>query len=92
MMIYGDRLKAGKEVETPPSFASRLDYISYQLYESTSGVSSTQKTNLAIVEEEYNLFRVKLDELVKRCNKLSERLDEIGIPYTLDKDQKWKED
>jgi hypothetical protein len=33
-----------------------------------------------------------LDELVKRCNKLSERLDEIGIPYTLDKDQKWKED
>lgn len=92
LLIYGDRLKASKEVETPPSFASRLDYISYQLYESTSGVSSTQKTNLAIVEEEYNAFRVKLDELVKRCNKLSERLDEAGIPYTLDKDQKWKED
>jgi hypothetical protein len=91
LLIYGDRLKASKEFETPPSFASRLDYVNYQLFESSSGVTQTQRTNLKIVEEEYAAFRAVLDEFIKRTNAVAEKLDEMGIPYTQGKNEKWKE-
>jgi photosystem II stability/assembly factor-like uncharacterized protein len=91
LLIYGDRLKASKEFETPPSFASRLDYINYQLFESSSGVTQTQRDNLKIVNEEYAAFRQVLDLLVKRTNIVAEKLDEMGIPYTQGKNEKWKE-
>jgi photosystem II stability/assembly factor-like uncharacterized protein len=91
LLIYGDRLKASKEFETPPSFASRLDYINYQLFESSSGVTQTQRDNLKIVNEEYVAFRQVLDLLVKRTNAVAEKLDEMGIPYTQGKNEKWKE-
>ena len=90
-LIYGDRLKASKEFETPPSFASRLDYINYQLFESSSGVTQTQRDNLKIVNEEYVAFRQVLDLLVKRTNAVAEKLDEMGIPYTQGKNERWKE-
>ncbi len=91
LLIYGDRLKASKEFETPPSFASRLDYINYQLFESSSGVTQTQRDNLKIVNEEYVAFRQVLDLLVKRTNAVAEKLDEMGIPYTQGKNERWKE-
>lgn len=91
LLIYGDRLKASKEFETPPSFASRLDYINYQLFESSSGVTQTQRENLKIVNEEYVAFRQVLDLLVKRTNAVAEKLDEMGIPYTQGKNERWKE-
>jgi hypothetical protein len=54
-------------------------------------VTQTQRTNLKIVEEEYAAFRAVLDEFIKLTNALAEKLDELGIPYTQGKNEKWKE-
>jgi hypothetical protein len=46
VLYNGDGIKASKEVETPPSFAGRLGTVTYQLFESTSGVTTSQKENM----------------------------------------------
>jgi hypothetical protein len=90
VLYNGDGIKASKEVETPPSFASRLGNVTYQLFESTSGVTKSQKENIKITKEEYQLFRVKLDALILKIKAIEQQLDASEIPYIKGKDEKWK--
>ena len=92
LLYYGDGLKASKEVETPPSFTNRLGTVAYQLYESTAGVTVTQKENIKITKEEYQIFRSKLDALIIQVKALEQKLDASSIPYTKGKDENWKKD
>jgi len=92
VLIYGDGLKASKEVETPPSFNSRLANVEYQLYESTTGVTASQKLNVQISREEYQVFRTKLDALIIQVKVLETKLATKSIPYIKGKDEKWKLD
>ena len=90
VLYNGDGIKASKEVETPPSFTTRLGTVSYQLFESTSGVTTSQKENIKITIEEYQVFRIKLDSLILQIKSLEQQLDASGIPYIKGKDEKWK--
>ena len=92
MLIYGDGLKASKEFETPPSFNNRLSNVEYQLYESTTGVTTSQKLNVQISREEYQVFRTKLDALIIQVKALETKLSAKSIPYIKGKDEKWKMD
>jgi photosystem II stability/assembly factor-like uncharacterized protein len=92
LLYYGDGIKASKEVETPPSFTNRLGTVAYQLYESTTGVTVTQKENIKITKEEYQIFRSKLDALIIQVKALEQKLDASSIPYTKGKDENWKKD
>ena len=91
ILFYGDGIKASKEFETPPSFANRLGNVTYQLYESTAGVTTTQKENISIVREEYQLFRTKLDLIIAQLKTIEQTLDSSKIPYIKGKDEKWKQ-
>lgn len=92
LLLYGDRLKASKEFEIPPSILERLGTVEYQLYESTTGVTSTQRKQIAIVKEEYTAFRNQLDPLLVRLKTLETKLAEVPIPYTKGGNESWKED
>ena len=92
ILFNGDGIKASKEVETAPTFTTRLGTVAYQLYESTTGVTASQKENIKITKEEYQLFRIKLDALILQIKALEQKLDTSLIPYTKGKDEKWKQD
>lgn len=90
--LWGDDIKAHHEFETSPSISSRLGMVEYQLFDNTSGVSNSHRTNKAIAEEEYLAFRQKLDEIIKRIEVLQTKLDAVPIPYTKSKGKNWKDD
>lgn len=92
VLLYGDGLKASKEFETPPSFSSRLGKVEYQIYESTTGVTKTQKENIQIAEEEYLIFRTKLDAVILQVKALDQKLASLNIPYIKGQDEKWREE
>ena len=92
VLLNGDGIKASKEVETPPSFSNRLETVEYQLYESTTGVTNSQKENVKIAKDEYQSFRSKLDPLITKLKTLEQKLDAASIPYIKGKDEKWKND
>ena len=66
--------------------------VEYQLYDNTTGVSNTHKANKAIAEEEYQLFRTKLNELIQRMELLEGKLAAVGIPYSKSRGLDWKRD
>lgn len=92
LLLYGDRLKASKEFETAPSIVDRLGNVEYQLYESTTGVTTTQRKQIAIVKEEYAAFREQFDSWLVRLKALENKLAEVPIPYTKGGNETWKED
>ena len=92
ILFHGDGLKASKEFETPPSFSSRLGNVEYQLYESTTAITASQKLNVQISREEYQQFRLKLDPLLIQVKALEQKLIGASIPYIKGKDEKWKKD
>ncbi len=92
MLMYGDGLKASKEFETPPSFNTRFATVEGQLFETTTGVTKTQKENIQIVKEEYQVFRTNLDTLIIQIKALEEKLNAASIPYMKGQDEKWKEE
>ncbi|MES2556150.1 MAG: glycosyl hydrolase [Bacteroidota bacterium] len=92
LLLYGDGLKASREFETAPAISGRLGNVEYQLYESTTGVTKTQKDNIAIAEEEYATFRKQLDALIVRVKALETKLEAVPIPYIKGKGENWKED
>lgn len=92
LLLYGDGLKASKEFETPPGIAMRLGTVEYQLYESTTGVTSSQRINVEIAREEYLVFRQLLDAAIIATKKLEEKLAAVPIPYTKGHDELWKQD
>ena len=92
VLLWGDRLRSKHEFETSPSISDRLSMVEYQLYDNTTGVSNTHKANKAIAEEEYQLFRTKLNELIQRMELLEGKLAAVGIPYSKSRGLDWKRD
>lgn len=90
LLLYGDGLKASKEFETPPTFKNRLEKVEYQIYESTTGVTKTQRENIQISKEEYQAFRTKLDAVIVQVKALDQKLTASSIPYIKGQDEKWK--
>ncbi|MFN5912665.1 MAG: hypothetical protein ACK45H_15080, partial [Bacteroidota bacterium] len=62
------------------------------VWDNTVDVSNTRKKNLSIVLEQYNELRSKLDPIIIELTSIEKQLDEKGIPYTKNKDDRWKED
>ena len=92
ILLYGDGLKSSHEFETEPGIAGRIGMVYYQVFANTTGVTQTQRTNKAIAEEEYAIFRKKLDDAIVRLRAVEEKLSQVPIPYVKGKDENWKED
>jgi photosystem II stability/assembly factor-like uncharacterized protein len=88
--LYGDGLKTSKEVETIPGIQSRLGLIEYMVYENTTGVTNSQRNQLAIVTEEYSMLRSELNGLITRLEKIEKLLGNIPLPYLKEGGKDWK--
>lgn len=90
--LYGDRLKSSLEMETEPSLANRLGITEYQLFSNTTGVTQTQRTNLALASEQYEAFRAKLNSAIVEIEQIEDAMNALGAPYMKGADKDWKED
>ncbi|MFN5417269.1 MAG: glycosyl hydrolase [Flavobacteriia bacterium] len=90
ILMNGDKILAAKEMAFSPSINDRLNTVEYQLYESTTNPTKTQKANLEIVKQEYTDFQVIMKECITRLRKIEDQLDANKIPYTKGKSS-WKE-
>lgn len=89
--LYGDGLKASKEVETLPGIQSRLGLIEYMVYENTTGVTNSQRNQLSIVTEEYSVLRNELNSLITRLEKIEKQLENMPLPYLKEGGKDWKD-
>jgi hypothetical protein len=64
LYLDGDRLKSKYQVESSPSISNRLSNVYYSVYSNTRGVTETQRTNMALVKEEYADYRKQLDAVI----------------------------
>jgi hypothetical protein len=92
VMLYGDWIRSRHEFETKPGISSRIGRVSSQIYANTTGVTNTQRENKKIAEAEYEEFRKKLDTALIRLKGVEKKLEDANIPYTINKDENWKED
>ena len=92
LMLWGDGLRSSHEFETEPSISGRIGTVEYQLSGNSTGVTTTQKQNKAIAEEQYVEFKTLLDSAIVKLKALEKTLDESKIPYIKGKDENWKED
>jgi photosystem II stability/assembly factor-like uncharacterized protein len=90
LLIYGDGLKSSKEFETQPTFFNRVNLIYYELFETSSDITQTQKEYIKWSQEEYAQFRVKFDATIIQIKAIEAQLDQAKIPYLKGKDEKWK--
>ena len=92
ILLYGDNLIAHLEFETPTSIMNRFGTVEYQLFETTSSVTTTQRKNIEITKEEYAVFRTKLNEQIIALEQIEKQLQDIQLPYLKGADQNWKEE
>ncbi|MBI1837455.1 MAG: glycosyl hydrolase [Flavobacteriia bacterium] len=92
IMLYGDPVVMHREFETPPSILNRFGTVEYQLFETTTSVTNTQRNNIAITKEELTIFRAKLNEQIQIIEQIEKQLQEIQLPYIKGADQNWKAD
>jgi len=90
--LWGDWIRTRHEFESAESISGRIGMVYYQLFSNTTGVSESHRKNKTIAEEEYVNFRKDLDSIIVRIRGIEEKLDELKIPYTKDKDERWKEE
>jgi len=92
VLMNGDRTRTSREFEAAPGISERMGLVEYAVWDNTVDVSNTRKKNLSIVLEQYNELRSKLDPIIIELTSIEKQLDEKGIPYTKNKDDRWKED
>ena len=92
ILLYGDNLIAHLEFETPPSIMNRFGTVEYQLFETTTSVTATQRKNIEITKEEYASFRSKLNEQIVTLEQIEKQLQDIQLPYLKGANQNWKEE
>jgi photosystem II stability/assembly factor-like uncharacterized protein len=92
LIMYGDDLLTKHEFESAPSLTGRLGMVEYMLYDNTTGVTNTHRSNLAAVKEEYTGVSSRIKQMLTLFYGIEERLAQVPIPYTKSRGLLWKED
>jgi len=91
VMMWGDNARSSRDFETVPSISGRLGMVGYQLYQNTTGVTNTHRSNKNIAEKQYKELKSKLNQIISYLDAVEKKLDGV-IPYTKNKGDDWKED
>jgi len=92
LIMYGDELLTKHEFESAPSLTGRLGMVEYMLYDNTTGVTNTHRSNLAAVKEEYVGVSSRIKQMLTLFYGIEDRLAQVPIPYTKSRGLLWKED
>lgn len=91
LLMWGDWFRSNNEFETAPSISGRIGMVYYQVFENRSAVTKTQRDQVALVEEEFAVFRTSLNGIVERIKVIENKLEAAKIPYFPNRDANWKE-
>lgn len=90
--LWGDNIRSSHEFETAPSISGRIGTVEYQMFANTTGVTTTLQRNKAIAEKQYNEFRTKLNEFIKKISVIEQKMEDAGVPFIKGQDENWKKD
>lgn len=81
--MYGDRLAGRVDKDTPPSIASRMGGVTYEMWDSSSSPTQTHKDGLRLAKKAFEPVLKSINELMsKDLVTLEEKLEKAGAPYT----------
>ena len=90
MGLNGDRLKERLQYSTPPAVSDRIGIIGYGLGSSTSEPTETMKKQYDIAAEEFEPLLKSLKAVISGVEKLEEKLEALGAPYTPGRMPQWE--
>ena len=74
-----------------PSIVSRLDQIVYEMWQSTSSPTQTQRDSYLIIAEEFEQLLADLKSLIAvDLRNLESIMEESGAPWTSERLPQWK--
>jgi len=81
--MFGDGVASTLDQDTPFSISGRMGWLAYEMWNSTSAPTQTQRDALKIAGEEFKPQQAALNKLVEvELKLLEERLEAAGTPYT----------
>lgn len=92
LMLWGNWFRTDHEFETVPGIAGRIGMVYYQVFDNRGGVTQTHRTQKAIAEEEFAVYRQKLTGFITGKKELEAKLEASKIPYFPGRDKDWKEE
>jgi len=82
-ILRGDQIAAELDQGTPMGIMSRLGWLTYEMWSSTSAPTQTQREALAIVKSKAEPVMKRMRQLTEvEVKAIEEALDELGAPYT----------
>jgi photosystem II stability/assembly factor-like uncharacterized protein len=89
--LFGDDVAATLDKDTPFSVSSRIGWLTYEMWSSTSAPTQTHRDALRIAGEEFKPLLERIRSVKNNdIRLLEEKLEKAGAPYTPGRDVKWE--
>lgn len=82
LALYGDKVRASRDMETLPGITGRVESVVYSMYNTTSGPSGTFLASIEYAEKELEKVQDKLKAINKKVAEIDDHLQRAGAPYT----------
>ncbi|MCB9296970.1 MAG: glycosyl hydrolase [Lewinellaceae bacterium] len=83
LIMNGDDVASQLDQDPPMGVASRMGWLVYEMWRSTSAPTETQKEALRIIRKEFSPLPPRINELADgKLKALEEALEKAGAPYT----------
>jgi photosystem II stability/assembly factor-like uncharacterized protein len=90
LAFYGDGLRSQLQMETKSSVIGKVETIVYQLWNSGSEPTSTQKEQYNLAKEEYTPLLTQVKSILSQIEQIEEKLSLHNTPYTPGRGSNWK--
>lgn len=81
-VMYGDGVASRLDQGSKMSISGRISWVGYEMWNSTSAPTQTQRDAIRIAEEAFEPQLQAIKQVQNDLGKLEERLEEAGAPYT----------
>ncbi len=86
MDLSGDPIRQRLDESTTPSIYQRVGYVTAGHWDTRQNPTASQRESIEIAESEFTVFKVRLDDFLKKVENFEAELDRIGAPYTRGRD------
>jgi len=90
LAFYGDGLRSKLQMETKSSVIGKVETVVYQLWNTGSEPTSTQKEQFNLAKEEYTPLLLDVKSMLSEIEKIEEKLSLHNTPYTPGRGSNWK--
>ncbi len=83
LQLVTDKTYSSRNAPVPQTINSRMNYVIYGMYSSSSPPTQTMKEQYIIVKEEMDVIVSDLRKLIDvDINNMEDKMEEVGAPYT----------